>query len=109
MKLREIAHARTGDKGDHSSIAVIAFDPADYDFLAAHVTAEVVRAKFAGIVKGEVERFEVPALGAVNFLMRNALGGGVTRSLALDPHGKCLGSALLDLDLPERQPGASKG
>ncbi|RWR25906.1 hypothetical protein D2T29_21545 [Sinirhodobacter populi] len=103
MQLRDIAHSRTGDKGDHSNISVIAYDPADYDFLRRHVTAEKVRAHFAGIVKGDVERFELPGLGALNFLMFNALGGGVTRSLALDAHGKCLASALLALELPDRQ------
>jgi hypothetical protein len=102
MKLRDIAHSRTGDKGDISNISVIAFDPADYPFLAREVTAERVRRHFEGIVKGKVERYEIPSIGALNFVMRQALGGGVTRSLALDAHGKCLSSALLDLDLPDR-------
>jgi hypothetical protein len=101
MKLRRIAHARTGDKGDTSSISVIAFDPADYPRLLREVTAERVKAHFGALVAGEVSRYEIPSLGALNFVMRQALGGGVTRSLTLDTHGKSLSSALLDLDLPD--------
>jgi hypothetical protein len=100
MRLRAIAHARTGDKGDTSNISVIAYDRADYALLERHVTAERVAEHFAGIVRGEVIRYTLPQLGALNFVLRRALGGGVTRSLALDAHGKCLGSALLALELP---------
>jgi hypothetical protein len=103
MKLRDIAHSRTGDKGDTSNISVIAFDEADYEFLREHVTAERVRAHFAGIVTGDVTRYELPSIGALNFVMTDALAGGVTRSLALDAHGKSLSSALLTLDLPDRR------
>jgi hypothetical protein len=99
MKLRQIAHARTGDKGDTSSISVIAFDPADYARLAEQVTAARVKAHFGALVAGEVTRYEIPSLGALNFVMRQALGGGVTRSLVLDTHGKSLSSALLDLEI----------
>lgn len=102
MKLREIAHSRTGDKGDTSNVSVIAYDEADYAFLREHVTAERVRAHFAGIVTGDVTRYEMPAIGALNFVMTGALAGGVTRSLALDAHGKSLSSVLLMLELPER-------
>lgn len=101
MKLRQIAHARTGDKGDTSSISVIAFDQDDYPRLLREVTAERVKAHFGALVAGEVTRYEIPSLGALNFVMRQALGGGVTRSLTLDTHGKSLSSALLDLDLPD--------
>jgi hypothetical protein len=101
MKLREIAHSRTGDKGNTSNISVIAFDQANYEFLREQVTADRVKALFAGIVHGEVTRFELPTIGALNFVLKQALGGGVTRSLALDAHGKSLSSALLDLDLPD--------
>ena len=101
MKLRDIAHSRTGDKGNTSNISVIAFDKTHYDFLRAHVTADRVRAHFADIVKGEVTRYELPMIAALNFVLTNALGGGVTRSLALDAHGKGLSSALLDLELPD--------
>jgi hypothetical protein len=104
MQLRELAHARTGDKGDTSQISVIAYDPGDYAWLAEQVTAARVAAHFAGVICGEVTRYELPGLGALNFVMQHALAGGVTRSLALDPHGKCLGSLLLELKLPDRQP-----
>ena len=99
MKLREIAHSRTGDKGNISNISVIAYDAKDYPLLLAQVTAARVKAHFAGIVAGEVVRYELPNLSALNFVMDQALGGGVTRSLALDAHGKSLSSALLDLDI----------
>lgn len=106
MRLRELAHARTGDKGDTSQISVIAYDPGDYAWLAEHVTAARVRAHFAGVVRGEVVRYELPGLGALNFVLHHALAGGVTRSLALDPHGKCLGAILLELEIPDRQSAA---
>jgi hypothetical protein len=100
MQLRDIAHARAGDKGDISNISLIAYRPEDYALLARCVTPERVRAHFAGIVDGEVTRYLLPQLGAMNFVMQQALGGGVTRSLALDAHGKCLGAALLAMELP---------
>ncbi len=100
-RLRAIAHSRTGDKGDTSNISVIAYDIKDYPRLARHVTAERVKELFADIARGEVVRYELPGIGALNFVLRGALGGGVTRSLALDAHGKCLGSAILDLEIPE--------
>lgn len=100
MKLRDIAHARAGDKGDISNLALIAYRPEDFALLAEHVTAERVQAHFAGIVHGDVVRHLLPQLGAMNFVMQKALGGGVTRSLALDAHGKCLGAALLALEIP---------
>lgn len=104
MKLRELAHSRTGDKGDISNISVIAYDAKDYPLLAAQVTGERVKALFAGVVKGDVVRYELPNLGALNFVMQQALGGGVTRSLALDAHGKSLSSALLDLEIDAPPP-----
>ena len=100
MKLRLIAHSRTGDKGNTSNISLIAYDPGRYEHLREHVTADVVKAHFADIVEGDVVRYELPRLAALNFVMHRALGGGVTRSLALDAHGKSLSSALLDLDVP---------
>jgi hypothetical protein len=99
--LRDLAHSRTGDKGDTSNISLIAYDAADYPLLARQVTAARVRAHFAGIVCGEVTRYELPTLGALNFVLEGALGGGVTRSLALDAHGKSLSSALLSMEIPE--------
>ncbi len=79
-----------------------AYDPADYAHLEAHVTAERVRDHFRGIVSGDVVRHALPTIGALNFVLTDALGGGVTRSLALDAHGKGLSSALLDLEIPGR-------
>jgi hypothetical protein len=107
MKLRDLAHARAGDKGDVSNICVVAHDPADFDRLARHVTAERVASLFAGVVRGDVVRYELPALGALNFVMAGALGGGVTRSLRLDPHGKSLSSVLLELDVPDDAPATA--
>ena len=104
MKLREIAHSRTGDKGNTSNISVIAYRDEDFAFLREHVTPERVKTQFEGIATGDVTRYELPNLAALNFVIDGALGGGVTRSLALDAHGKSLSSLLLDLDLPERDP-----
>jgi hypothetical protein len=99
VRLREIAHSRTGDKGNTSNISVIAYDARHYPLLLEQVTADRVKAHFAGVVEGDVVRYELPNLAALNFVMSNALGGGVTRSLALDAHGKSLSSALLDLEI----------
>ena len=99
--LRELAHSRTGDKGDTSNISLIAYDAADYPQLVRHVTVERVRAHFAEIAHGDVTRYELPTLNAPNFVLERALGGGVTRSLALDAHGKGLSSALLSMQVPD--------
>ena len=101
MRLHALAHARAGDKGDTSNISLIAYDPADYPRLVRHVTAERVKAHFSGIVRGQVVRHELPGLGALNFVLEGALAGGVTRSLALDAHGKTLSFALLQLEIPD--------
>jgi hypothetical protein len=99
MKLRDIALARSGDKGNRATLSVIARDIADYPVIDRLLTADRVQAHYAGIVRGPVQRYPLPHLGAVHFVMHDALGGGVTRSLALDAHGKTLGSAILDLPL----------
>ena len=104
--LRQIAHSRTGDKGDTSNISLIAYEAADYPLLARHVTAERVKAHFDGIVHGRVTRYELPRLGALNFVLEGALGGGVTRSLSLDAHGKGLSSALLSMEIPDGEGAA---
>jgi hypothetical protein len=109
MKLHDLAHSRTGDKGDTSDITVIAWDPADFEFLRVNVTSDRVREHFADIVHGDVDRYEVPQLAALKFVLRSALGGGVTRSLSLDAHGKSLGACLLEMDLPERSAGTEPG
>jgi len=101
MKVRDIAHSRTGDKGNISNISVIAFDAKHYEKLHRHLTPAAVKKHFAWVVEGEVVRYELPQLGALNFVMGKALGGGVTRSLALDPHGKCLSSFILEFELPD--------
>ncbi|MBV0881797.1 hypothetical protein KTQ42_21190 [Noviherbaspirillum sp. L7-7A] len=101
MLLREIAHARAGDKGNISNISVIAYDPADYPLLECWLTADRVRQHLRALVHGEVQRYTLPGLGAMNFVLQDALAGGVTRSLALDAHGKTLSSALLTLEIPE--------
>jgi len=99
VKLRDIAHTRSGDKGDISNISVIAHRMEDFPLLQRAVTPQAVKACLAGIAKGSAVRHELPGLGALNFVLHGALGGGVTRSLALDAHGKCLAALLLDLDI----------
>lgn len=99
MKLRDIAHSRTGDKGDTSNISVIAYRSEDWPLIERELTAERVAGHF-GIERAEsIERYALPQLHALNFVLRGVLSGGVTRSLALDAHGKCLGSTLLDIEL----------
>ncbi len=100
--LHDIAIARSGDKGNRATLSVIALDPADYPLLESLLTAERVQAHYSGVVLGRVQRHLLPHLGAVHFVMDQALGGGVTRSLALDAHGKTLSSAILALPLPSR-------
>jgi hypothetical protein len=99
QRLYDLAHARAGDKGNTSNISVIAYDPADYERLRRQVTPERVKAHFAGIVRGAVERYELPRIFALNFVLHDALAGGVTRSLSLDPHGKSLSSWMLALEV----------
>lgn len=99
MKLREIAYSRSGDKGDTSNLCVFVYDPADWEFLRERLTAEVVREKFQSLVKGDVVRYEFPNLQGLNFVMTEALAGGVSMSLTADPHGKAYASILLDIDL----------
>ena len=99
MKLSDIAHSRTGDKGNISNISLIVYDEKDYPLIKEKVTAEKVKEYFSDIVKGEVIRYELDNLWALNFVMYDALGGGVTRSLAIDKHGKSLSSALLEMEL----------
>ena len=101
MKLREIAHSRTGDKGNTSNISLIAYDPANYSLIEKYVTAEKVKEFFFFFFEGDVVRYELPKIGALNFVMYKALGGGVTRTLALDIHGKSLSSALMNFEIPD--------
>lgn len=99
VKLRELAHARSGDKGDTCNIGVLARSPGIYDWLRENLTATVVRRFFKGIVKGKVTRHELHNLEALNFLLERALGGGGTVSLMLDPQGKTLSQALLEMEV----------
>lgn len=99
MKLYNLAHSRTGDKGNISTISVIAYCQEDYELLRERVTAERVLAWFAPIGATKVDRYELPALGALNFVLRDTLGGGVTRSLALDAHGKALSGLMLEMEI----------
>jgi hypothetical protein len=100
MKVREIAHSRAGDKGDTSNVSVIAFDPKDYPLLRDRLTTDVVKKAFGNLVKGKVVRYELPNIGALNFVMHEALGGGVTTTLRLDIHGKSLSSIMVNIDIP---------
>ena len=99
MKLYELAHSRTGDKGNISNVSLIAYDPADYEMLKEKVTPERVKEHFKGMVKGDVVRYELPNIYALDFVMQAALGGGVTRSLSVDMHGKGFSSYLLDMEI----------
>ena len=98
-RVRDIAFARAGDKGDTSSIAVICFDRASYLQLAGCLTVERVRVAYEGIAHGAVARHEIPAHATLIFVMEQALGGGVSRSLCYDPHGKSLSSIVLALEV----------
>lgn len=104
MKIRDIALARSGDKGNRATLSVIARNPADYPLLERALTADRVKAHYAGVVRGPVRRFVLPGLGALQFVMDDALDGGVTRSLALDAHGKTLAFAILDVSLDDELP-----
>src|SRR5690606_19414711 len=99
MKLREIAHSRTGDKGDISNISLIAFKSEDYEMIKEKVTERVVKEWLKGIVQGNVVLYEQPNLNGFNFVMYGVLGVGVTSTLAQDIHGKSLSSNLLDVDI----------
>lgn len=99
VTVRELAHSRSGDKGNTSNIAVIAYHPLGYRLLVDQLTAERVRAHFHGVIEGEVVRYEVPGLGVLNFVCEGALGGGVSRSLRLDNYGKTLASGVLPIEI----------
>lgn len=109
IRVYDIAHSRAGDKGDTSNISAIAYDEAGWEVLREQLTAEVVMKAFAHIAKGPVTRYELPKLRALNFVIEGALGGGVTRSLAQDVHGKSLSSLMLTIELPGRGEARVKG
>jgi hypothetical protein len=99
MLLNQFAHARTGDKGNIVTISLIAFRLEDFNLLEQNVTAERVAAHFSELIEGSVQRYTLPRLGALNFVLHRPKSHSVTRSLALDAHGKCLGSALLSMEI----------
>ena len=99
VKLVQIAHARSGDKGDTANVGLIALKPEYYPILVEQVTAERVKEHFRGICLGAVERFEIPNLGALNFLLHESLDGGGTLSLKTDAQGKTYSSALLRMEI----------
>jgi hypothetical protein len=99
LQLLKLAHSRSGDKGDTANIGLIALRPEYYPILVREVTANRVKQHFKGICLGEVERFELPNLGALNFLLHQSLGGGGTVSLRTDPQGKTLSVALLRMEI----------
>ena len=99
MRLTTLAHARSGDKGDTANVGLIALRDEIYPVLVREVTAERVKRHFAGMVKGEVERFELPNLGALNFLLHESLDGGGTLSLMTDAQGKTFSTALLRMTI----------
>jgi hypothetical protein len=105
IKLVRLAHARSGDKGDTANVGLIALREEFYPLLVREVTAARVREHFKGICKGEVERFELPNLGALNFLLHESLGGGGTLSLMTDAQGKTFSTALLrmEIEVPDEE------
>jgi hypothetical protein len=103
MKLRAISHSRSGDKGRTLNISLIAFDERDYPRLAHHATPERVKAHFAELFEGDVIRYELPSIGALNFVLHGRIGGGVTNTLWLDVHGKSFSSALLEMEIPDEE------
>ena len=99
VRLLDLAHARSGDKGDTANVGVIALQPAWYPLLARELTRERVQRHFAGVITGDVERFELPNLRALNFLLHGALDGGGTMSLKMDAQGKVFSTAMLRMVL----------
>lgn len=99
IKLKEMAHARSGDKGAGSNVGLIAYDRAGYEWISKHVTSERVKAHFAKVNLGDVTRYEVPNLLALNFILHDSLGGGGTESIKTDAQGKTHGMALLEMEI----------
>lgn len=107
IPLSRIAHTRSGDKGDTANIGVIAYHPRHYPILLRELTPERMKSFFGDLVRGQIERFELPNLAALNFLLHQSLGGGGTVSLRLDAQGKTFGAALLamEIEADERELG----
>jgi hypothetical protein len=100
VELGQIAHARSGDKGNHANIGVVAYTQAGFEYLQRELTTERLGMFFAALDASQVDRFELPRLGALNFVLYNVLAGGASRSLRIDTQGKLLGTAILELGLP---------
>jgi hypothetical protein len=100
VRVYDLGHSRAGDKGNTSNVSVIAYDERAWRILREQLTTERVMQAYAGIAKGPVTRYELPKLRALNFVIENALGGGVTVSLAQDMHGKSLSYVMLGIELP---------
>jgi hypothetical protein len=100
IRLGEIASARSGDKGNHANVAVFAKTAGDFEWLRARLTPEIVQAYFVPLGVDHVERYEAANVLALNFMLKNVLAGGASRSLRIDTQGKTLGLALLDLEIP---------
>lgn len=103
MRVYDLAHARAGDKGNTSNISVTAYTDAGWEVLRAALTGERVLAAFRHLTAGPVTRYELPRLRALNFVIEGVLGGGVTRSLRIDPHGKALSALMLTIEVPGDQ------
>ena len=100
VRVYDLAHSRAGDKGNTSNISVVAYNATAWRILREQLTEERVLAAYRHLTPGPVRRYELPKLRALNFVIENVLGGGVTRSLAIDPHGKSLSSLMLTIELP---------
>jgi hypothetical protein len=100
IRLGDVAHARSGDKGNHANVGVIAYTAAGFEFLSRELTAERVAEYFVALQPTNVVRFELPGIRAFNFLLYDALAGGASRSLRIDSQGKTLGPAILEMELP---------
>ena len=111
MSLRNVAHVRSGDKGNTACVSVIAFSPELYEVLHEQLSAEQFKAFYKGVITGNVTRYDVPGLDALQFVAEGALGGGVSRSLCLDNYGKALCSAILayPIEVPERLQNQVRG
>ncbi len=101
--LKELAHGRSGDKGNTSNVCVYARDPRDYEYLAEVLTVERVKEHFGDMVKGEIIRYDVPSLHGFNFVIHEALGGGATMSIRLDSLGKSMGSAFMRMKIEDNR------
>jgi len=114
IALRELAHSRSGEKGNHSNVSVIAYDPALFELIKDQVTIAAVKELYGPITKGDIHRYELPAIGALNFVLEDVLEGGRSRTLAFEESGKALSSLMLTLqvtvpqDTPERSKAPTK-